>query len=337
MKMEQQNQNLMEEQRADYKTYEAKGSHKEIGRITALQSPSVIGPKRSEMTAEQVRYAEQCLSVVSRIFPEIIEEFAGYAEAFDLRLEDILYHFTLGVEGGCSSVAIRTEQGMVVARNYDFFYWENRRHLIFTQPDRGLSHVGMHTGLVGSRHEGMNEAGLFVNFNGAGEHPDPAPVGMSFHLVVRYLLEKCRDAKEARDAILDLPLKEPKSYLVADAKEAFVVEAHHARKRVREMENGVLAMTNHYVHPEMTELCRGWNNSRRRYDALVRGASTIQRHAAPLQGLEELMAQHGAPLCGHDDGLATFWSCTADISHRDIYYALGAPCRTPFKKYFEFA
>ncbi|MCL6442576.1 MAG: hypothetical protein K6T83_03795 [Alicyclobacillus sp.] len=98
-------------------------------------------------------------------------------------------------------------------------------------------------------------------------------------------------------------------------------------------------MTNHYVHPDMSELAKPWPNSLRRYDKLQQSAALLKASddtADLLRNLQSTMADHKAPLCGHEDGLATFWSCTADLRQKRIMYSLGAPCRHAFSEYFHF-
>jgi predicted choloylglycine hydrolase len=349
-------QSALEEKKADYQAFEAKGSHYEIGLITAshagslqaanaalnLDQPGLAERSRTiapALNREQLHYAERCRTIVQQLYPEIVDEFAGYAAGLQLKEEELLWHYTLGVAGGCSAMAVRTPQGMVVGRNYDYFYWENRRHLICTRPENGYSHIGMHEGLVGGRFDGMNEQGLFVSFNGAGPHPDPALPGLSFHLIVRYLLEKCSTALEAKDALLELPIKEPKSYLVVDPQDAFVVEAHPSRREVRSMDGDELIVTNHYKHPNMAPLQKEFPNSGARYRKLERIAgqmATSVVKSSPVEEIKAAMADHEAPICGHNDGMATFWSCVAEPQKRDIRYSLGAPCRNGYNLYFAF-
>lgn len=326
--------NLLEEQQADYQWYEAAGSHFDIGFTTAQKA---IGGNDFDrpLNAAQQRFAAQCREVTAKYYPEIVEEFAGYAKGLNLPEEDLLGHYSLGVTGGCSAIVVDTPEGRIVGRNYDFFYWENRRHLIHTRPDKGFSHLGMHEGLVGGRFDGLNEHGLFVSFNGAGEHPDPAPLGLNFSIIVRYLLEKCADAREAKAALLELPIKEPKSYLIADRRDAFVVEAHPARREVRSLENGRLFVTNHYLHPDMKQYQPEWPNSVARYNKLVEISPALLKSPRAEHDLQRLLADHTTPLCGHTDGLATFWSCTANLDTGKIAYSLGAPCRNEYKPYFE--
>ncbi|MEC0370585.1 C45 family autoproteolytic acyltransferase/hydolase [Paenibacillus chibensis] len=324
-------QNLLEEQSADYQAYTVSGSHEEIGRQTALQGRFPInGPM--VLTPEQREYAHKCRDLVEEIYPEIIEECRGYAAALDLTEDQWLWHLTLGVQGGCSAIALLTPEGMLVGRNYDYYYFENRRHLIQTRPEKGYSHIGMHEGLIGGRFDGLNEHGLFVSFNGAGQHPDPAQPGMSFHLIVRYLLETCRSAEEALKRLLKLPVKEPKSYFLADPGTAYVAEVHMDHRAVRTLEDGLLVVTNHFIHPEMRSYQPEWPNSSQRYRKLCeQGAEILRTSEHPLSSMQALLSDHDAPVCGHRDGMATFWSCTANLNQGQIFYSLGAPCRNPYQ------
>lgn len=329
-------QNWREEKAADYQVYTSEGSHEEIGRSTALRGKFAIHPQE-EWNAEQKAYALKCRDVVQDIYPEIIEEFEGYAKALQLSEDQCLWHFTLGVQGGCSAIALRTGEGMLVGRNYDYYYFENRRHLIHTKPNIGLSHIGMHEGLIGGRFDGLNEKGLFVSFNGAGPHPDPAPPGMAFHLIVRYLLETCSSAVEALEKLMKLPVKEPKSYLLADSNTSFAAEIHIDRREYREMaDDDILVVTNHFVHPEMRPYQPEWPNSVNRFRRLSeQGTGLLTAANPPVQALQSLMADHEAPVCGHTEGLATFWSCTALPGKRQIQYSLGAPCRNEYTSPFD--
>ncbi len=277
---------------------------------------------------------------------------------------------------GCSTIAVLTRDGPVIGRNYDFFYWANVRHLITTRPlavdgptagpaatgtgatpgamgvgvQQLLAHTGMYDGLLAGRHDGMNEAGLFASLHGVRSAP-PARrrPGLFCVLVVRVILDTCRTTREAVERILALPHLSTYNYLVADAREAFVVETHPERCRVREADGGVLAATNHYSHPDMVGLGRrAARNSVARYRFLLENGgrlATASGSMAPaaaggaVSGLGDagkavaaLMRDHGVPVCGHSDGMATFWSAVAQPSGRQALYCLGAPCRNHYDK-----
>lgn len=332
-KMDSMNENLRQEQNADYRHYIATGNHYTIGKKTADKSGSLIRFGQ-RLNQTQIEIARNCKEQLKKHFPKLIDEFKGYQDALGLPEEMLLPHYSLSTEGGCSAIAIKTSDGMLVGRNYDFYYYENRRHLIKTNPESGYAHIGIHEGLVGGRFDGINEKGLFVCFNGAGSHPLITRTGISFHHIVRLLLEKCESAEEARDTLLSLPIKEPKSYLLADTNTAYVVEADIHKSIYREMDDGQIVMTNHFVHPEMGQK-NVYPNSVQRFKHLSHIGRTIQGSATKMDMLKTNLADHTAPLCGHVNGLATFWSCVGNLSEMNMEYCLGAPCRNEYKRYFD--
>ena len=181
--MSDNERNLLEEQKADYQWYEASGSHFDIGFITAQHAGSeAFFSPGGKLSAAQLSYAEKCRAVTAKYYPEIVEEFAGYASALNLPEEDLLGHYTIGATGGCSAIVVDTPEGRIVGRNYDFFYFESRRHLIHTRPDKGYSHTGIREGLIGGRFDGLYERGLFVSFgNASGPVPPFALTELNNH------------------------------------------------------------------------------------------------------------------------------------------------------------
>jgi hypothetical protein len=193
----------------------------------------------------------------------------------------------------------------------------------------------MNDGLLGGRHEGVNETGLFVALTRAMTKP-PTKVrpGVIFHLVPRILLETCATAGEAVMLAQEMPHLMSYCYLVADPREMFVVEAHPEAVRVMEPENGYIAVTNHYLHPDLHSLMESpiQENSERRLESVV---EALQREASaddPWEITKAILRDHETPLCGHTDGLATLWSMVADLTDQRVAYSLGAPCRNDFEE-----
>ncbi|MFC6964325.1 C45 family autoproteolytic acyltransferase/hydolase [Halocatena marina] len=318
-------ENVEQEWNADDRTYSVEGDHYEIGYETAKRSGEIIEPGTS-LSGDARITAEKSREVTKEVFPAAVSEFDGYSDALGIPDDEMLWHFTPGIDGSCSAMAIETDDGILIGRNYDFFYSESRRHFIHTVPDQGYAHVGVHEGLVGGRFDGLNDQGLFVSFNGAG-FPDHSAVGMPFHLVVRYLLAKCESAVDARDTLRDLPLREPKSYLLADSDSAFVVEAHPEQTAVRTPNAGLLVATNHFIHSEMEAFKPPWDNSVQRRNRLLEFSNL---DSPTIEDLQVGLRDHEAPVCGHEDGMATLWSCVSELSTGRISYALGAPCRNRY-------
>jgi predicted choloylglycine hydrolase len=289
------------------------------------------------MPPEVVEFARECRKQLERWHPGLVEEIDGYGEGLCCSPDDLLWHFTLGVSPGatrhCSSVGFYTENGPAVGRNYDFFYFVNMRHLVTTRADGALAHMGMWEGCAGGRMDGINADGLWVSVHFGGcRQPKCLKPGLGFHHVARMLLEKCSTVPEAVAVLAEVPHIAPYSYFLADPREMCVVEASPERQRVRRPKDGVLACTNHPVHPEMVDLESTdiRTNSCRRLARLHAGAKMALANEHPMEVLEDTMRDHMAPVCGHRDGLATLWSAICVPGLRHIAYCFGAPCRNPY-------
>src|SRR5690606_41233090 len=163
---------------ADYAAYVGGGTHADIGTAVGQLFP-VFGPTAREMHPDHLDFARACRDETARLFPELVEEIDAQAKAAGRSADDTLWHYCLNVgapparaagtgSANCSSVGVMTAAGPVIARNYDFFYFETWRHLVTVQPRRGLAHTGMWPGLLGGRYDGVNAAGVWVSIHGGG-------------------------------------------------------------------------------------------------------------------------------------------------------------------------
>lgn len=68
---------------------------------------------------------------------------------------------------------------------------------------------------------------------------------------------------------------------------------------------------------------------------MERAAGRMAEGGEPERVLRKALKDHEALVCGHVDGLSTFWSCIAAPARREIIrYSLGAPCRHEYKEDF---
>ncbi len=358
------------EKQADYRAYSLAGSHHEMGRrwalITKGKEAHSLAPQEAAEAAEslglpvdgfvalqgaarkgkdeqpaltpsQLAFAEECLQVVCNFHPPLLDEFQGWCQALGVDMDAALGELTLGADEGqhnCSTFAWRTREGMVVGRNYDFFHWARTRHLIHSKPDIYYASVGMNDGLLGGRHEGVNEGGLFVSLGRViTKPPARARPGVIFHLVPRILLETCATAREAVMVANEMPHLMSYCYLVADPQDMFVVEAHPDVVRVRESRDGYIAATNHYLHPELQSLMESpiQEHSERRLAGVVEAIKKASSEDDPWQAAKVMLRDHEAPLCCHTDELATLWSMIANLTDQRLAYSRGAPCRNDYE------
>ena len=330
---------LAKEREADYRYLQVAGTHLEMGhRLAEEIGPLPPPPEPAEpLTPSQISFAHDCWDVISSFHPTLLDEYEGWAEAFDLEVATLLGMLAFGLEGKsflCSSFAIRRAGRTVVGRNYDFFYWAKLRYLIAAQPEAYYASLGMNDGLLSGRHDGINEHGLFVALQGVtSEPPSKLEPGVIFHLIPRILLETCASAEEAAMLTQEMPHIMSFNYIIVDPEKMYVVEAYPGLVRVREAEDAYIVATNHYLHPDLKRLVEPpiLENSQRRF---ARISDVLSKADGDLWALaKEILTDHETPICGHVDGLATFWSAIGDLTNQEIAYSLGAPCRNKYQRF----
>jgi predicted choloylglycine hydrolase len=362
------------ERQSDYRRFSLSGNHYEMGRqwammvvgdetelVTETEAAEVaqllglsveqfasldMGDEQArekevgerDLTASQLSFARDCLQAICNFHPPLLDEFEGWADALGVTIDSILSILSFGVEAlgrFSSAFAWRSGQGIIGGRNYDFFHWAKTRHLIHANPVAYYATAGMNDGMVGGRHDGVNERGLFVALTSVvTSEPEAVQPGVIFHLVPRILLETCASAREAVMLASEMPHLMSYSYLIADAEEMFVVEAFPGSVRVREAENGCVAVTNHFLHPDLQGLMQSpiQRNSEQRLSRIASALQDARADSDPWKIASDILSDHETPVCGHAAGSATLWSMVADLTNQRLTYSLGAPCRNPYEE-----
>lgn len=341
----------------DYRYFDLACSHHELG----YELGSVDPPYRAQSwwaPPPDAAYADECARVVMEIHPPLMDELGGYAEAqrqnaqtvwraccrvnLKARIRASSGAIVDGPGEGCSTFWWRGANYTITGRNYDYSRSQARRQRIRFRPagQAGIASIGARGSVPCGRYDGVNARGLWISLHvvmtdtpGTGE----TPPGVPFHLVGRLALELCGSAREARDLLLRIPHLSSLCYLVADANEAFVIEADPRRVRALDPalagDEGSVSVTNHYRHPEMRPLqaLRALEHSQRRCAYLQRGpgpdASWPEAQAAALASLSD----HNIPVCGRAGWMETLWSAVADLRNGRIWYAAGPPDVTHFE------
>lgn len=154
---------------------------------------------------------------------------------------------------GCSVAVVTGPDGPAVIRNYDFDP-RTTGSLVLRSNWSGRSVIGVDQGFWGLL-DGVNDDGLAVclTFGGRRVHGK----GVSVILVVRYILETCASAAEARDRLLRLRTPMQQSIVVLDAGGDHFTALLAPDRKARIWETAVT--TN---HPERVEWPEHARNSR---------------------------------------------------------------------------
>jgi isopenicillin-N N-acyltransferase-like protein len=113
-----------------------------------------------------------------------------------------------------------------------------------------------------------------------------------------------------------------------------------AAEAIAPAEDGTLAHTNHYVHPEMLdfEASASSEGSTARLQRAKELMTESLEEAVTRTRLREILSDHegSEPLCRHasrpGDSQTAFW-CIADVTARTVMYGRGNPCDSEAQLY----
>jgi len=298
------------------------------------------GFKLQEQPNEKLTFAQKCEIEVKRVFPDILDEIHGFADACHASYEH-LAALVLSVgafkpPGTCSVFATSDGSDVLFGRNYDFFYrFKEHTESCLTRPANGYCSVG-NTDIFVGREDGVNEKGLAIGMTDVmSKEVKP---GVNFALLVRCILDKCASVNEATKLLTSVSHATANNYLIADREgNMVVVEACPNRARVRKPEenNTFIVCTNQFLHSDMQDM----ENQRERPSDSAQRHVTIYEKLQQFNGkvtaryAQRILSNHDGLVCSHIEEIkfGTLWSVVATLNKPSIYIAEGHPCRTKYK------
>jgi predicted choloylglycine hydrolase len=296
------------------------------------------GFKVPEVSSETLAFGRECEKEVKRIFPDILDEIQGFADACRASYEHLAsFIFSIGTfkPTACSIFATDSDSEIVFGRNYDFYYRFKRHSESFlTKPSEGYYSVGNSDIFIG-REDGVNEKGLAVAMTWVA--PKTVKPGINFILLTRYVLDKCENVREALKTLTGARHVAANNYLLADKEgNMAVVEACAEKVRVRRPEDGFIVCTNHFVHDEMVDM---EDQQERPSDSVLRyttiyGALEENVERIDIKTAQRILSDHTGGVCSHKDEirLGTLWSLIANLKQLRILLAEGHPCRAKYRE-----
>jgi isopenicillin-N N-acyltransferase-like protein len=185
---------------------------------------------------------------------------------------------------------------------------------------------------------GWNEAGLSITGNEVA--PKDEGVGMPRLLQVRDVLTRTT-LTEATRAILHPARASSYNWVVAQDDVVMSIEGSAtAAEPIAPAEDGTLAHTNHYVHPEMLdfEASASSEGSTARLQRAKELMTESLEEPVTRTRLREILSDHegSEPLCRHGnapgDSQTAFW-CIADVTAGTVMYGRGNPCDSEAQLY----
>jgi len=289
-----------------------------------------------------LRLALENEKVIAKHFPEVLEEIRGVAEGaqlpYDLILLETAYPFIADAASRCTIISAFGTTSMdgipVVGRNYDFLldFKKCNQLRIVRGKNKIFSFVGGTITILGVE-EGLNDAGLFVGDAGWEAKKLPSTAGLSSRQVMQLVLENCSSVDTAIDFIHQTPKFANNAgtcYLLADKREAVIIEMGVTKSSLRKSEEGILVASNAFLTLTAEEIKPSEPTAFIRYDS-------VKKHLHDNKGkvdnrfIQELLSDHVIPVCTHNE-VNTLRSVIAKTNESRILVADGHPCTSKFEE-----
>lgn len=247
------------------------GSHREIGQqIGKLYKQ--WGKKEVYIPPFCDTYYSQQLELYEKYFPEYIQLLDGIAEGFGIESTLVRKSYLTGFLAvahephKCSTFAVKSNQGVLVGRNYDwlesselhsklfkFNFTDEATHSFVGISDMGTWQPNVKVGtesFIVALDEVWNASGLYIALNGAPGHKKGS--GISAPHVIQLIAEKCSTTEEAIVLLRELPIPESKIFTLADRSGQFAVVEKSLELGTRVIQsNDSVVVTNHFNHPDL--------------------------------------------------------------------------------------
>ncbi len=206
-----------------------KQSHYDVGfnwgRLLYNNGKLISDNPTFKITDERKKFADKCLPIYEKYYPEVLEEISGLADGQKKSHEDF-YTFLLSMycfefQNHCTCLAFKDKNNIILGRNSDFLVSLEKLYMnCLYNLDNAYAFNGNTTAFV-EMEDGMNEYGLAVGLTFI--YPRVVKSGFNAGMLVRYLLEKCKTTDEAIQKLRKLPIASQQALTIADANGDIVV------------------------------------------------------------------------------------------------------------------
>lgn len=322
-----------------------KGTHYEVGykwgKMLAKAGKKLDFCPTFELTEEKYEFSRQCAKEYKKYFPEIMDEIRGIADGNEVSVETLsailfcMYCFEF--DNKCTCFAISTDEEIIFGRNSDFLVSLEKLYMNCIYHLKGSYSFNANTTAYVQMEDGVNEHGLAVGLTFI--YPRIRKPGLNSGMLVRYLLEKCKNTKEAVSELNRLPIASAQTITIADKEgHIVVVECNPENIVVITPEQGTrfVATANNFnseiMKPYRNPDIDDWRSDERYHT--VYNALKNNKDLYSISFAQSVLAGKYGFMCQYDrkTNADTVWSVVYDLKRRRIWRSEGNPSRKKFKE-----
>lgn len=290
-----------------------------------------------EISKQKLDFGLDSYQDLKSFYPEVIEEIEGFAKGINDKPEMLgAFLLSIGVfnpTGQCSVFAFKNNGSTIIGRNYDMLFdFKKFTESSLIAPKGKYSYISQSDVFIG-RSDGINEKGLSVAMSFV--NGTEIQTGVSFHFIVRKILEDCENTKQAIELIQKAKISSANNFLIADNKGVIVVvESAPQRSIVRypEKNEQFICITNQFETKEMQTFDRGgveWSKSSERYTRLKNSLMSVEK--MDLKKAKEFLSDKCVCLDLKKEKFGTIWSVVSNLNELIIERAETKPTANNYK------
>jgi len=312
-----------------------------FGRLLYNNEKIISNNYTFKITDERKKFANNCLPIYEKYYPEVLEEIKGLAEGQNSSYE-CFYTFLLSMycfefHNHCTCLAFKDKENILFGRNSDFLASLEKLYMnCLYKLDNVYAFNGNTTAFI-EMEDGVNEYGLAVGLTFV--YPTIIKAGFNAGMLVRYLLEKCKTTDEAIEKLKSLPIASQQTLTLADSSGNIVVVECNCEKLevIKPTYDGNFVTTANKFNSEAMKKFNNYKiddwKSEERYWVSY---NTLKENQNKLSFdlMKDILSGKYGFMCQYDrkTDADTVWSVIYDISNKEIYRVEGNPQRKQFKK-----
>lgn len=312
-----------------------------FGRLLYNNGKIISNNPTFKITEERRNFAKKCLPIYEKYYPKILEEIKGLADGQNDFYEDF-YTFLFSMycfefNNHCTCIAIKDNNNIILGRNSDFLVSLEKLYMNCLYSLDNVYAFNENTTAFIEIEDGINEHGLAVGLTFI--YPTIKKEGFNAGMLVRYLLEKCKNTAEAITFLKNVPIASQQTLTIADRTGNIVVVECNCEKieiiRPDKYGNFVVA-ANEFNSSNMKQYNNyevdNWN-AKERYLVSYNTLKECKNKYSYSVIRDILLGKYGF-MCQYDRKIDadTVWSVIYDIKNKDIFRVEGNPRRKKFKK-----
>ncbi len=293
------------------------------------------------ITEERKEFADKCLPIYRKYYPEVLEEIKGIADGQRDSYEN-LYTFLLSMycfefSNHCTCLAFRDNDNIIFGRNSDFLVEIEKLYMnCLYRLENSYAFNGNTTAFV-EIEDGINEYGLAIGLTFI--YPKVINAGLNSGMLVRYLLEKCKNTDEVIEKLRNIPIASQQTLTVADSRGNIVViecNSEHIEVIKPGKDGNFVAIANEFNSPKMKKYNNYGVDNWKAEERYLTAYKSLKENkdGLSIELAKDILSGKYGFMCQYDrkTNADTVWSVIYDIRNKKIYRVEGNPSKKQFKE-----